>query len=176
MKRFTLSAFSILLAVGAMAPTAQALPQVDADFKLQTLRLNEFDARNKSKVDADFKLQTLRLNEFDARNKSKVDADFKLQTLRLSEFDARNKSKVDADFKLQSLRLSEFDARNKSEDSQQPYYPQPSTQASPQNVTAEQDSLQTTEPTVWKAPKAQEEAPSPALSLTQRRHQSLDRS
>ncbi|MFK8186266.1 MAG: hypothetical protein AB8B99_23055 [Phormidesmis sp.] len=117
MKRFTLSAFSIsalsVLMATAIAPTAQARPQADAPFKLQTLRLSEFDARNKSETDAPFKLQTLRLSEFDARNKSEVDAPFKLQT----------------------LRLSEFDARNKSEESQQPYYyPQTSTQEAPQTT------------------------------------------
>ncbi len=51
MKRFTLSTFSVLLTVMAIAPTAQALPKVDADFKLQTLRLSEMDARNKSEDD-----------------------------------------------------------------------------------------------------------------------------
>lgn len=48
MKRFILSAFSVVLAAGAVAPAAQALPQVDPAFKLQTLRLSEFDTRNKS--------------------------------------------------------------------------------------------------------------------------------
>ena len=48
MKRFLLSAFSVVLAAGAVAPAAQALPQVDPAFKLQTLRLSEFDTRNKS--------------------------------------------------------------------------------------------------------------------------------
>ena len=74
MKRFTLSTFSVLAVAGALslgeglvnAPSAQAMPK--AEFNLQTLRLSEFDARNKS--DAEFKLQTLRLSEFDARNKS----------------------------------------------------------------------------------------------------------
>jgi len=51
MKRFILSAFSIVLAAGAVAPTAQALPQVDPAFKLQTLRLSEIDTRNKSEDD-----------------------------------------------------------------------------------------------------------------------------
>lgn len=48
MQRFILSAFSTLLITAAVAPTAQALPKIDADFNLQTLRLSEFDARNKS--------------------------------------------------------------------------------------------------------------------------------
>ncbi len=51
MKRFILSAFSVVLAAGAVAPTAQALPTVDPDFNLQTLRLSELDARNKSEDD-----------------------------------------------------------------------------------------------------------------------------
>jgi len=74
MKRFTLStfslsAFSVVIAVGAIAPTAKALPQVDADFKLQSLRLEELDARNKGELSPDFKLQSLRLEALDARNK-----------------------------------------------------------------------------------------------------------
>ena len=56
MKRFILSSLSILLATAAIslgegfanAPTAQAAPKISADFNLQTLRLQEFDARNKS--------------------------------------------------------------------------------------------------------------------------------
>jgi len=48
MKRFLLSAFSVVLATAAVAPTAQALPKLDSDFTIQTLRLREFDARNKS--------------------------------------------------------------------------------------------------------------------------------
>ena len=53
MKRFTssvlsASAFSILLLASAIAPSAQALPKIDSDFKLQSLRLSELDARDKS--------------------------------------------------------------------------------------------------------------------------------
>lgn len=48
MKRLILSAFSVLLATAAVAPTAQALPKVDPAFDIQTLRLSEFDSRNKS--------------------------------------------------------------------------------------------------------------------------------
>lgn len=106
MQRFILSVLSVVLATAAVAPTAQALPKVDPDFEIQTLRLREFDARNKG------------------------------------------------------------------EDYPQPYYPE----ASPQNVTAEQESSQKTEATVWVAPESQEESPSPALSVTERRHQLLDRS
>lgn len=51
MKRFILSAFSVVLAAGAVAPTAQALPKVDPAFNLQTLRLSELDTRNKSEDD-----------------------------------------------------------------------------------------------------------------------------
>lgn len=47
MQRFILSTVSILLVTAAVAPTAQALPQVSSDFNLQTLRLNEFDTRDR---------------------------------------------------------------------------------------------------------------------------------
>ncbi|MEM6451874.1 MAG: hypothetical protein AAF703_16350 [Cyanobacteria bacterium P01_D01_bin.105] len=195
MKRFTFSALSIsvLLATGAIAPSAQALPQVNADFKLQTLRLSELDTRNKSEYDQSewdaptFKLQTLRLSELDTRNKSDYapsDYEFKLQTLRLSELDTRNKSDYapsDYEFKLQTLRLSELDARNKSEYDQEAYnyYPQTPAQAAPENVTAEQDSVQTAEPTVSETPAPQEETasaetPSTELSILERRRQALD--
>ncbi|MEM8502276.1 MAG: hypothetical protein AAF716_03880 [Cyanobacteria bacterium P01_D01_bin.1] len=115
MKRFTLSTFSVsafsaLLVAGAIAPAAQALPEVSANFKIQT------------------------------------------------------------------LRLSELDTRNKAEERQTPYYPQTPAQVSPREVTAEQDSLQIAEPTTWEVPQNQEEADSPDLSLTERRHLSLDRS
>ncbi|NJM98823.1 MAG: hypothetical protein HC800_18190 [Phormidesmis sp. RL_2_1] len=83
--------------------------------------------------------------------------------------------KVDLAFNLQTLRLSEFDSRNKSAEGSQPYYPLTSTQLSSQNVTAEQDRIQTVESIGWKSPKYQEEAPSPVLSITERRHQLLDR-
>lgn len=118
MKRFILSAFSVLLATAAVAPTAQALPKIDADFNVQTLRLSEFDARNKS-----------------------------------------------------------------DEAVEQPYYyPEASTQPSPQTVWAEEASTPAAKPTewerpaTWEAPAMQEESTSPALSLTEQRHQSLDRS
>ncbi|MEO1395480.1 MAG: hypothetical protein AAFV90_21470 [Cyanobacteria bacterium J06634_5] len=118
MKRLILSAFSVLLATAAVAPTAQALPKVDPAFDIQT------------------------------------------------------------------LRLSEFDSRNKSEEYPQPYSPQTSTQPSAPTVSAEPDSAQTTKPTVWETswetpwetPENLEEAGAPALSLTQRRQQALDRS
>ena len=48
MKRLILSAFSVLLAAGAVAPTAQALPKIDSAFNVQKLRLSELDARNKA--------------------------------------------------------------------------------------------------------------------------------
>lgn len=48
MKRFALSAFSVLLATAAISPLAQAAPTLSSDFNIQTLRLQEFDARNKS--------------------------------------------------------------------------------------------------------------------------------
>ena len=117
MRRLILSAFSVVLATAAIAPAAQALPELDSKFSLQT------------------------------------------------------------------LRLSEFDTRNKSEEYSEPYYSQPATYNTPQNA-AEQESAQTSEPsawepaesTVWETTKIQEEASSPARSLTDRRHESLDRS
>ncbi|MEL6553413.1 MAG: hypothetical protein AAFQ63_08140 [Cyanobacteria bacterium J06621_11] len=68
MKRFILSAFSVLLATSAVAYEAQALPKVDPSFEIQTLRLREFDSRNKAV--SSLELQKLRLQEFDTRNKS----------------------------------------------------------------------------------------------------------
>ena len=47
MRRFILSTFSVLLATAAVSPTVQALPEAAPTFKLQTLRLNEFDARDR---------------------------------------------------------------------------------------------------------------------------------
>lgn len=115
MQRFILSAFSVLLATVAVAPAAQALPKIDANFDIQT------------------------------------------------------------------LRLSEFDARNKSSELQQPYYyPETSTQPSPQSVSAEDASIpnaESAEPTtVWESPASQEKDASPVPSLTEQRHQVLDRS
>ena len=113
MKRFILSAFSVVLATAAIAPAAQALPKIDSDFNLQT------------------------------------------------------------------LRLSEFDARNKSEESEKPYYPEAS---SDDYYPAESDSSQSADAntweeqeSAWEAPANEEEAAAPALSITQRRHQELDR-
>lgn len=48
MKRFILSTFSALLAIGAVAPTTHALPKLSSDFNIQKLRLSELDARNKA--------------------------------------------------------------------------------------------------------------------------------
>ena len=114
MKRFILSAFSVVLATSAIAPAAQALPKLDSEFSLQT------------------------------------------------------------------LRLQEFDARNKSEESEKPYYyPEAS---SDDYYPAEADSSQSADAntweeqeSAWEAPANEEEAAAPALSITQRRHQELDR-
>jgi len=113
MKPFIFSAFSVLLATGAIAPAAQAFPKTDPTFNLQT------------------------------------------------------------------QRLSEFDARNKAEDAQQPYdYSQPSSYSAPQTVWTEQESAEPTDATAWEKPEGwqeeQLETASPALSLIQRRHESLD--
>jgi len=48
MQRFILSVFSVVLVAASVVPTAQAVPKVDPGFDVQTLRLREFDARNKS--------------------------------------------------------------------------------------------------------------------------------
>ncbi|MEL6353078.1 MAG: hypothetical protein AAFR58_15190 [Cyanobacteria bacterium J06627_28] len=104
MKRFVLSAASVLLATAALAPTAQAFSQIDSDFNLQTLRLGEFDGRSKS--------------------------------------------------------------------GEAPYYPETSAEGWSQEGSAEQAS----EPTEWEAADTQEEETPTALSITERRHQSLDRS
>ncbi|MEO0887917.1 MAG: hypothetical protein AAFY54_18595, partial [Cyanobacteria bacterium J06648_10] len=91
------------------------------------------------------------------------------------ELDARNKGAISPTFKLHSQRLAELDARNKSEDDAQYYYSQPSTQTSPQNVSTEPESIPAPEATVWEIPETPVEDSSPALSVTQRRQQSLDR-
>lgn len=70
MKRFTLSAISILLATAALTPDALALSQVESDFNLHSQRLEELDTRNKGDVKPTFDLHEQRLEEFDARNKS----------------------------------------------------------------------------------------------------------
>lgn len=103
MQRFILSAFSILLVTAAVAPSAQALPQVSSDFDLQTLRLNEFDTRDR------------------------------------------------------------FSPTPQAE------YPQAVTEADYQDYSGQK-------PTKWDAPEAQEEEAAATLSVTNRRHESLDRS
>lgn len=84
--------------------------------------------------------------------------------------------KVDSAFNLQTFRLGELDTRNKSDEYSQPYYSQPSTEPSPQSVSTEQERDQTTEPTAWETAESQEQPSSSVISVTERRHQSLDRS
>lgn len=116
MKRFFLSALSVVLAVGTVAPNAQALPQVDSAFSLQTIRLSEFDVRNRSGAEL------------------------------------------------------------------QPYGWQPSRQndiveqESSQATEIQATEIQATESTVWETSENYEEDAFPALSVTERRHQALDRS
>ncbi len=71
MKRFVISSLSILLASAAIAPMAQAFDaNLDADFSVQELRLQEMDARNKAvKSGESFDVHQLRTSEFDQRNK-----------------------------------------------------------------------------------------------------------
>lgn len=103
MQRFMLSAFSILLVTAAVAPTAQALPQVSEDFDLQTLRLNEFDTRDSSA-------------------------------------------------------------------------PTPQAESSQAATEADYQEYSGQKPTKWDAPEAQEEEADTTVSVTNRRHESLDRS
>ncbi|MEM9948454.1 MAG: hypothetical protein AAF810_20670 [Cyanobacteria bacterium P01_D01_bin.36] len=110
MQRFILSAFSVLLATAAVAPTAQALPKIDSDFNVQTLRLNELDVRNKS------------------------------------------------------------------DEGQQPYYPQTASESWSQDAAVEQESAQSAETTKWEAAEEYPAEESTELSLTELRHESLDRS
>jgi len=88
--------------------------------------------------------------------------------------------KVDSAFNLQTLRLGELDTRNKSDEYAQPYYSQPSTEPATQSISTEQDRAQTIEPTNWENTDWEstdgQEQPSPAISLLERRHQSLDQS
>ena len=70
MKRFTLSAVSILLVTSALTPDALAISQVESDFNLHEQRLEKLDARNKDDMKPTFNLHEQRLEEFDARNKS----------------------------------------------------------------------------------------------------------
>ncbi len=71
MKRFVISSLSVLLASAAVAPMAQAFDtNVDADFSVHELRLQELDARNKAvKGGESFNVHQLRTSEFDQRNK-----------------------------------------------------------------------------------------------------------
>lgn len=115
MQRFILSAFSVLLATAAVAPTAQALPKGDPNFNLQALRLSGLDIRNKSE--------------------------------------------------------------DYSEDYySKPYYAQPAAEPAPENVSAETESIQTVEPTLWETPESSEEVSDSPLTLIERRNQVLDRS
>ncbi|MGD1864853.1 MAG: hypothetical protein ACFB0D_09880 [Phormidesmis sp.] len=84
--------------------------------------------------------------------------------------------KIDSAFDLQTLRLGELDTRNKSDEYSQPYYSQSSPEPSPQSVSTEQERAQTTDPTTWENAESQEQPSSPVISVTERRHQSLDRS
>jgi len=89
--------------------------------------------------------------------------------------DAQALPKVDSAFNLQTLRLGELDTRNKSDEYSQPYYSQPATEPSPQSVSTEQVPTQTTEAAAWENAQSQEQPSSTIISLTERRHQSLDR-
>ena len=74
MKRFALSALSVLLAVGAIAPMAQATEaKGEKPFNIHQLRTVEFDSRNKSfSGKEDSSLQQRRLAELDHRSKASL--------------------------------------------------------------------------------------------------------
>ena len=83
--------------------------------------------------------------------------------------------KVDSAFNLQTLRLSELDTRNKSDEPSKPYYSQPSTDNASWSTPIEQENTHTTESAEWENAEQQEQSASPAISLIERRHQSLER-
>lgn len=69
MQRFVLSAFSVLLAAAAIAPSAQAFDtKIDPSFNVHNLRLEEFDQRRKGS-EKSFDLHQLRISELEQRNK-----------------------------------------------------------------------------------------------------------
>jgi len=82
-------------------------------------------------------------------------------------------------FNLHQLRITELQTRNKSEDAQYPYYsqqadyPQTYTPAASQAISANEEGSRTPEATASESVEAQEET-STALSLIERRHQSLE--
>lgn len=74
MKRFALSALSVLLAAGALAPISQAAEATaEKPFNIHQLRTVEFDSRDKN---FDFKdgysIQQRRLAELDYRGKASL--------------------------------------------------------------------------------------------------------
>lgn len=74
MKRFALSALSVLLAAGAIAPMAQAVEaKGEKPFSMYQLRTTEFDSRNKSfEIKEGFNIHQLRLVELDSRGKASL--------------------------------------------------------------------------------------------------------
>ncbi|MEM9092374.1 MAG: hypothetical protein AAGC93_27040 [Cyanobacteria bacterium P01_F01_bin.53] len=89
-------------------------------------------------------------------------------------------------FNLHQLRIYELETRNKSEDAQYPYYPQQAdypqtyTPAASQDVSADEEGTWTPEAAISQPVETQAEAQaeaqeetSTALSLIERRHQSL---
>ena len=74
MKRFTISALAVLLAVSAIAPTAKpAEAKGEKPLNIHQLRTIEFDSRNKSfNGKEDFSFQQRRLAELDRRGKASL--------------------------------------------------------------------------------------------------------
>jgi hypothetical protein len=69
MQRFILSSLSVLLVAAAVAPSAKALDtQINPNFNVHNLRLEEFDQRGKGN-DKSFDLHQLRTSELESRNK-----------------------------------------------------------------------------------------------------------
>lgn len=98
MKRFALSALTVLLATSAAAPMAQAAEEKVSEasvFNLYQVRIAEFDQRNKFGIkDPNFSMQAVRLAELDRRTKSDDKGEFNLTQITRENRDLRNKATV----------------------------------------------------------------------------------
>lgn len=74
MKRFALSALSVLLAAGALAPMSRAAEaKTEKPFNIHQLRTTEFDSRGKNfDVKDGYSIHQLRLAELDNRGKASL--------------------------------------------------------------------------------------------------------
>jgi hypothetical protein len=107
MKRYWLSAFSVLLATAAIAPVAAA-----ADMTIPSLQDRRFEVldRSGSKEAAKPSLQELRFEVLDRPGAKQAD---KLQQLRYDVLD-RGGAKESDKLSLQELRLEHLDSRSKN--------------------------------------------------------------